>query len=103
MKVERADFSDAVSQGTVFIWDLQGLRACLEVQLKGWNMEDPASSGPEKLAMPGKGTICDAKPSQGGLLVSQGPSTALMSQHYRTAGLSISVKANLCSALTSQT
>jgi len=52
-----------VWQGTVFIWDFQGLQACLEVQLKGWNTQDPASSGPEKLAVPRKRTICDANPT----------------------------------------
>lgn len=78
-KGESSWYSDSVLQGTVFIWDCQGLPACLEVQLKGWNMEDPASSGPEKLAVPRKGTICDAKPTRGGLLVSQGPAFALTS------------------------
>lgn len=68
-------YSDTVLQGTVFIWDFQGLHASLEVQLKGCNIQNPTSSGPEKLALPRKG-MTQSKPTWGALLVSQGPTFA---------------------------
>lgn len=65
-------YSDTVLQGMVFIWDFQCLQASLEVQLKGWNIENSALSGPEKLAVPRKG-MTQSKPTWGALPVSQGP------------------------------